>query len=248
MKKGYLSFLIIIIIFLWRQLYSITPEFRKIIEDFMAVNSIKATITQRVYLENGSIEDFSGNYYAASKGLIRIDYLRPESQTVVVNDSGLYWYYPDRKILFLSKKNENSAGSIPAFMNVIPDESLKNLVVNSLGMRFYSFFKTAEVYEVTSKKSGTKLILWIDPVLKVVKRKYILDESGREIVREEYMDHTPVRGIYIPSKIELKARTSNGVIHTVTEYGNMVINSRIEKNVFKFKITPDMKVHDFGDN
>jgi len=91
------------------------------------------------------------------------------------------------------------------------------------------------------------MVLWVDPALKIIKRKYILDEEGREMVKEDYTNHALVNGVYIPSKIELKARTSSGVIHTVTEYGNIIINSRIDKDFFKFEIKPEMKVRVLGD-
>jgi outer membrane lipoprotein-sorting protein len=240
-KKSYLVLFIILSAVL-SPLYGEVPELRKIIEDYLSVNTIKASITQYIYLENGSVEVFSGNYFAASKGFIRIDYLRPESQVIVVNDSGLFWYYTDRKILFLSEKNGGGTDTVPVLMNIVPPESLQNIEVNYEGIKFYSLFKMAEVYSITSKKNKTKLILWIDPLLKIIKRKYILDETGREMIKEDYPEHTNINGIYIPSTIELKARTSAGVVHTVTEYSNITVNSKIDKDLFRFKITPEMKV------
>jgi len=246
-KKIYKLRFTIIIITTLRPLSADVRDFKKIIEDYLSVNTIKASITQHIYLENGSTEVFSGNYFAASKGLIRIDYMRPESQTIVVNETGLFWYYNDRKLLFLSEKKDENAGSIPVMMNVISSESLKDIDVISEGMKFYSLFKIVEVYSITSKKNKTKMILWVDPHMKVIKRKYILDESGYEMIKEDYIDHTRINGVYIPSKIELKARTSNGVIHTVTEYSDIAINSRLDKDLFKFKVRPEMKVRILSD-
>jgi hypothetical protein len=108
-------------------------------------------------------------------------------------------------------------------------------------MKFYSLFKTADVYSVTSKKNKTKVVLWVDPLLKII-RGNILDESGREMIKEEYSDYAEINGIYIPSRIELKARTLNGVIHTVTEYSSMEINGAIDKELFRFKVKQEMKV------
>ncbi|HPS86799.1 MAG TPA: DUF4292 domain-containing protein [Spirochaetota bacterium] len=242
MKKSFIFLFIFIINAVSQPLFADIQDFKKIIEDYLSVNSIKSSITQYIYLDDGSTEVFSGNYFAASKGFIRIDYIRPESQTIVVNDTGLFWYYNDRKLLFLSEKKSENTGSIPALMNVIPADSMKDIEVVDEGIKFYSLFKTAQVYSVTSKKNKTKMILWIDPVLKIIKKKYILDDTGHEMMKEEYTDYTEIEGIFIPSKIELKARTSSGIVHTVTEYSNIVINSRIEKDLFKFKITPEMKV------
>jgi outer membrane lipoprotein-sorting protein len=239
-KKYILAF--ILLIAATHQLSADAGDFKKIIEDYLSVITIKASITQHIYPEDGSAEVFSGHYYAASKGLIRIDYLRPERQTVVVNDTGLFWYYNDRKLLFHSDKKSADAGSIPVLMNIIPVDQIKDIVVVFEGMKFYSLFKTADVYSVTSKKNKTKMVLWVDPLLKIMKRKYILDESGREIIKEEYSDHAEINGIYIPSRIELKARTLNGIVHTVTEYSSIAINGVIDKELFRFKVKPDMKV------
>jgi len=225
-----------------RPLSADNGDFKKIIDDYLSVNTIKASITQHIYLEDGSAEVFSGNYYAASKGFIRIDYLRPERQTIVVNDTGLFWYYNDRKLLFRSEKKSEDAGSIPVLMNIIPGDQINDIDVVSEGVKFYSLFKTADVYSVTSKKNKTKMVLWVDPLLKIMKRKYILDESGHEMIKEEYSDYAEFNGIYIPSRIELKARTLNGVIHTVTEYSSIEINSIINRELFRFNIKPEMKV------
>lgn len=240
-KKHILAFLLIIA-GSSRPLSADAGDFKKIIEDYLSVSTIKASITQHIYLEDGSAEVFSGHYYAASEGFIRIDYLRPERQTIIVNNTGLFWYYNDRKLLFHSEKKSSDAGSIPVLMNIIPGDQIKDIDVVFEGMKFYSLFKTADVYSVTSKKNKTKMVLWVDPLFKIMKRKYILDESGREMIKEEYSGHTEINGIYIPSRIELKARTLNGVIHTMTEYSSIEINSAIDKEHFMFKIKPEMKV------
>lgn len=217
-------------------------DFKKIIKDYFSVSTIKASINQRVYLENGTTEFYSGNYMAAENGLIRIDYILPEKQTVIINDTGLYWYFNDRNLVFVSQKNSGGEGALPFFIHSIPDEKLKNLEIVPLGIKIYSFFKKAEVYAVYSGTDTVKLILWMEPESGVIIRKYILDASGREMVKENYTEHVMVKGIKIPSRIEFKARTSGGIIQTVTEYCNLVINTPVDKDLFRFKITRDMKV------
>ena len=246
MKKNYLI-LFIVLIGMIQPLYGESDEFNRIIEGYLSVKTIKASITQYIYPGDGSAEVYSGNYFAASGGFIRIDYIRPERQIIVVNDTGLYWYYPGRKLLFLAQKKERPNGSIPVLMDMIPPDNLKNIDVARQGMKFYSFFQIAEVYSITSKKNRTKMVLLIDPVTKVIKRKFILDESDHEIVKEEYLDYACTDGICVPSKIEFMARTSNGVMHTLTEYSNMEINSNMDKDFFKFNVTPEMKVRVFSD-
>ncbi len=221
--------------------------FKKIIKDYLSVNTIKATIIQHIYPEDGSTEIFSGNYFASSKGFIRIDYLKPESQIIVVNDSGLFWYYTERKLLFKSEKMTGEGSSIPLLMNAIPADSLKNIEVVKEGFRFYSLFKMAEVYSITSNKNKSRMTLWVDPALNIIKRKIILDESGREMIKEEYPSHVFIGGVYIPSRIELTARTASGVIQTLTEYSNILINSKLADDIFEFKVTSEMKVRMLND-
>lgn len=247
MNRSSLIIIIFIISTILNPLYGDVSDFRNIIEDYLSVSTIKASITQHIYLEDGSTEVFSGNYYSASGGMIRIDYLLPEIQTVIVNNSGLFWYYNNRKLLFISEKKGGDGNTIPVLMSAIPSESLRDIQIVSEGLRLYSVFKMAEVYSISSKKNKTKMMLWVDPLIKNIRRKCILDESGREMVKEDYSEHVKINGIYIPSRIELKARTLNGVIHTVTEYDNIVINSNIDKGSFKFKITPEMKVRNLSE-
>ena len=222
-------------------------DFKRIIKDYLSVQTIKASITQHVYLQNGTTEFYSGNYFAAAKGYVRIDYITPEKQVIVINDTGLYWHYCDRGLVFVSEKNKEGMRPIPIFTASIPDERLNNLEILFLGIKLYSFFKREEVYAVYSKTNEVKLILWIDSSSGLIIRKYILDNSGREIIKENYTGHVNIKGIYIPSRIEFKARTADGIIQTVTEYSNMVINSPVDMELFRFRITPDLKVRVLSD-
>lgn len=222
-------------------------DFKKIIGDYLSVSTIKASISQYIYLQNGTMEFYTGTFIASSEGYIRIDYIRPEKQTIIINNTSLYWYYCDRNLVFVSQKNSQGTGSMPVFINSIPAEKFKNLEIMSLGIKIYSLLKQAEVYAIHSRTSPVKLILWIDRESGVVIRKYILDGSNREVIKENYTEHIKVKGIKIPSRIEFRARTAGGIIHTVTQYSNIVINTPVDKDLFRFKITPDMKVRLLSD-
>lgn len=240
---------ILIILFTAIPLYSgssTDTDFNKIINDYLSVKNVKGAITQHIYAGDGSVEVYTGLYYAASGGLIRIDYFKPERQTVVVNSSGLYWYYPERKILFRTVKRGESNGDIPALTDIIPAGSLTGVQIVSEGSRFYSFFKTASVYSITSGGSGTRFLIWLDAAQQRVIRKYIIDSSGREMLKEEYIEHSVINGVSIPVKIDLKARSAGGIIHTVTEYTGLSINSRMGGELFKFRVTPDMDVRELN--
>lgn len=221
---------------------SAASGFDRIIADYLSVESIKASMTQYVYPEGGGTEVYSGSYFAVSKGYIRIEYVKPENQIVVVNDSGLYWYYPERKLLFLSEKKGPQNGAVQSLMNPVAPGSLKNIEPVYEGMKFVSLFRIAEVYSIRSKGNESRMMLYIDPLTKLVIKKTILDQSGRETVKEEYLDYACINGINIPSRIAISARTINGVVHTVTEYREIVINTPIKKEYFKFVVTPDIKV------
>ncbi len=245
MKRQYIIFSVIMI-FLQCTVYAAEPVFERIIREYLSVRTIKGRITQHIYPGDGTVEVFSGDYYASSGGLVRIDYSIPEKQTVIVNSRGLYWYYPDRRLLFRAERNSHSGSRIPALTDILPAGNLKSVDIQSEGNRFYSFFKTASVYSIISGTDGTRLVLWVDTAAGRVVRKYMIDKTGREMVREEYVEHQIINGITLPVKIDFRARSVNGIIHTFTEYSNVVINSEINGAMFRFKVTPDMEVREIG--
>lgn len=216
-------------------------DFDEFIKGYASIKSIKGSIIQYIY--NGNIvEKMHGDYSAVSRGLFRIDYFYPEKQSVINNSNGLYWYYPDREIVFVKPVDRND----PGMVSYLPGNSCAAGIdgVNAVyeGIRFYGLFKYAHVYSFSSRSDGNIVNIWFEPERRYVIRKYITDRTGTELVKEVYHEHFISDGIYIPSTIELFIRSNNGVIHMRTEYKNLCINTPINKKLFEFSIKKNVTV------
>lgn len=223
------------------------PSVEKIISDYRSLRTIRATLKQQVYLPGGGMEFYSGDYYADSNGRLRIDYTYPEKSTVINCSEGLFWYYPDRKMVYVKKSGRDGAAYSGLAAIRLVDENPADISVTYEGMEFYSFFKRAAVYSITSLRSSTVIKIWTDPDGLYVLRKYVLDSSGREIIREIWSDHVYVSGVYIPSRIELYVRTAGGIVHTVTAYSNISVNASMSDELFRHNGGKGFKVRELDD-
>lgn len=237
MKKYIFS--IIIILIYTAALRADAPSFDRIINDYNSIKTITASIKQQVYMPGGEVRYFSGEYYAESGGNLRIDYFYPGRETVISNSTGLYWYIPERKTVYVQKGAHPDTGFLnPSFERII-EGSAADLELEYEGNEFYSFFKRAAVWRITSAKSGLTVKVWTDPDGLYVIRKFVLDSEGSEIVREIYSGHIYTGGVYLPSYIEMFARTPSGIVHSYTEYGNINVNTSLAPGFFVFKKEKD---------
>lgn len=242
MKTG---LIIILTIFSLMQasVYAVDINFYKFINDYSKVRSIKGSIVQYIY--NGtSIEKLSGDYTAVSEGWFRIDYTEPEKQIVIANDKGLYWFYPVRNLLFVKQKEHDDDISLSGNPLI---QNFNNVTILYQGIRFYGLLKLAHVYTFKTPSGNTTVNIWFDPERRYVVRKYIIDDSGREMMKEIYHEHFASGTVYIPSKIELFIRSRNGVVHTSTEYSNLIINFIPDNRIFDFRVQKNMTVHELNE-
>jgi outer membrane lipoprotein-sorting protein len=237
-------FIILIIFFLLKTVaYSADTEFERFIQDYSSVKCIKGNIIQYIHT-NVSVEKLSGDYIAVSEGWFRIDYTEPEKQIVINNNKGLFWFYPDKNLLFF-KKRELLAESVLPVNPLLNDFTRLKIVYQ--GIRFYSLLKYAHVYSFKMQSGNNSVKIWFDSGRRFIVRKYIIDNSGREIMKEIYHKHFIADGVYIPSQIELFVRSMNGLIHTRTEYGNLSINTFPDQRMFEFDIKKNMTVREFNE-
>lgn len=211
------------------------PGVDRIISDYNNLRSIRASIRQQVSMPGGGMEFYIGDYYADNKGRLRIDYTVPERSVVINSSEGLSWYYPERKKVYVKKKSGTGIEYSGISTIMLIDDSRSDITLSYDGMEFYSFFKRAAVYTIKSSHSSNVIKIWTDPEGLYVLRRYVLDSTGREIIREIWSGHVYTGGVYIPSRIEMYVRTYSGVVHTVTVYSDIVVNSAMNDELFRFR-------------
>lgn len=240
MKKYILC--ITIISFCAVSLHADAPSFDRIVSDYNKIKTVSATIKQQVYMPDGEARYFGGEYYAESGGSLRIDYYSPARETVISNSTGLYWYIPEKKTVYVQTGAHPDTGFLnPSFGRIIEGGSA-DLKLEYQGREFYSFFRRAAVWKITSAKSGLVIKVWTDTGGLYVIRKYVLDNNGFEIMREIFSGHMLTGGVYLPSRIEMFARTPSGVVHSFTEYSNITVNTRFNSEIFIFRKDGDTVV------
>lgn len=240
MKKYILCILIIILSA--AVLRAGAPSFDKIISDYNSIRTISASIKQQVYMPGGEVRYYSGEYYAGSSGNLRIDYFLPARETVINNSSGFYWYIPDRKTVYVKKGEGRDTDFLNPSINRIIEGRASDLSVTYEGREFYSFFKRAAVWRITSAKSPMTIRVWTDTDGLYIIRKFVLDGNGYEIVREIYSGHVYTGGVYLPSGVEMFVRTSSGIVHSYTAYSNFAVNIKLNSELFVFKKDKDTAV------
>lgn len=240
---------IILIMFFNLQAYSSDESalMQRIINNYSAFNSIQASIVQHIFNPDKSYFRMTGEYCATGAGLMRIDYIFPSRQIVINNSKGLFWYYPDREVVYSAESGHTNNESLPVFLKRVYEDGEDLFQLSYRGKKYYGFFSRAHVFDIKLKNKNTVRV-WADYYGKYILRKYLLDSSGREIVKELYSDYKMINGIFVPSVIEVHARTSGGTVRTLTEYSNIVINKKINSSSFKFEIKKNMQVRSFNDN
>ncbi|HOP61893.1 MAG TPA: hypothetical protein PK358_02205 [Spirochaetota bacterium] len=214
-------------------------EFSDFMKGYSALKSLTGSITQYIY--NGpSVEKFSGEYSAVAGGWFRIDYLSPERQIVVRNSKGLYWYYPGKELVFVGYGGIDKNNNITCLPGISLSGSFRDVKIFYEGIRFYGFLKYAHVYSFCSGAEGGTVRIWFDPGRKYIVRKYITDSSGMEMMKEVYHEYFFQEGVPVPTVIELFARSDNGIVHTLTEYKDLVINAPINRRTFEFNVKKNM--------
>lgn len=216
--------------------------FHEILAENTKIKTIDARIVQHINTPDHSKEIFIGRYRADGKGRFRIDYKSPSEQIVVNNGEQLFWYYPDEKLLY-----QIGAGGMPSKPKVSPLAEFKGgtadneLKVLYLGEHLYGFFSFAHQFVIKDKGKGTSTDIWIDSKKKVVLSKVVRDGEGREIIKEVYEDYVKVNNIFIPSRVDIYARTLKGVTRNTTEYSEIKLNYKIPGSVFRIKFPKNIE-------
>lgn len=240
-------FIIALLFFIMKKtIYPHDVFFDNFVEEYSKIRSIRGTIIQYVY--NGTaVERMSGDYSAVAEGWFRIDYTEPEKQTVIYNSKALYWFFPNRLLVFTSLKDERDSVGSGLFPGNPISQILDDVKIEYRGITFYGLLNYAHVYSINTSSDRSSVRIWFEPGRRFIVRKYIIDNSGCEIMKEIYHEHFHTGKTYIPSHIELFARSRDGIIHTRTEYKDLSVNSYTDMKIFDFVIKKNMSVRRFDD-
>ena len=224
--------------------HNLLPE--GFVRNYSSIKTIKARIRQRIYLPQGT-EEYSGRFTASSSGNFRIDYIEPEPQTVVKNSRGLFWFFKNRNLLFYQEENQKNPLSALDIFSEISSVIKENIAVKYCGIQLYGFLKKAHIYSIEYKDRKNKILIWLDESRQVILKRYVVDNQGVELVKEEFMNYFDYNSIQVPSYIVLFIRTKGGIIKTESEYSDIKLNEMISEDVFDFVIKQNMELRAFNE-
>ncbi len=217
--------------------------FKEIIDANTGIRSIDAEIIQYINTPEHSREVYKGRYIADDKGRFRIDYNIPSRQVVLNTGKSVYWFFPGDNILYIIG-NEKAAPKEP---KVNPLQEFKNrefenqFKVNYRGKRFYGFFNTAYEFRIEDIKNELNFEIRVDPKNKVLLSKIVTNRSGQEIIRELYENYKNIKDTFFPARVDVFARTGEGITRNTTEYSNIRLNYSVPENIFHIKFPENVK-------
>lgn len=227
---------VVLIICLLFTLQTQADELASIISNF-SVQSIDALIVQVIAETGKPTVRFEGRY-RAYKHNMRIDYNKPFSQTVIVKEGNLQWYYPDTKELW-TMQNMNALVAHPfAQFFAFKDR----IVIKSKENTYYGFFKRAYRYMLMDTDTGTTIELLIDKHKGYPVRKIIYTADNIEIMRELYEDYIYMNNIWFPTTVEVIARTHSGTTRNVTRYYNVHFNIQVSPDIFILHLPKGVRI------
>jgi len=216
----------------------------KAIQRYQAIKTIDARITQHIIESGKETELYKGRYRARGNSMLRVDYDTPEPQVVLVKDGSLQWYYPEAgQLYYMDTPGPSSQnGNVPS---VNPLQELLNkradrFTIEYEGIHLYGLFRKARCFIMKDNRQGTTLEIWLHNDTLVPIRKIVCDRSGRELVRETYENYEKIDGILFPGRVEVLARTRDGIVRNITVYSRVQLNKPIDKGIFTLELPKDV--------
>jgi len=221
-----------------------TAMLEKAIKRYKALKTIDAQITQHIIQSGQEAVFYEGRYRARGNNMLRVDYTRPEAQVVLVKNGSLKWYYPDiRQLYYLDAPGApGKKGNVPSInpLQELLDKRAERFTILYDGIHLYGLMRKARCYIMKDNKQGTTLELWLHHDTLVPIRKIIRDRSGRELVRETYEKYEKMDNILFPRRVEVVARTREGIVRNITVYSRVQLNKTLEKGIFTLDLPEDV--------
>ncbi len=221
-----------------------TALLEKAIQRYQAIKTIDARISQHIIETGKETALYEGRYRARGNTMLRVDYDAPEPQVVLVKDGALQWYYPEAGQLYYMDTPGASGqkGNVPS---VNPLQELLNkradrFTIEYDGIHLYGLFRRARCFIMKDNRQGTTLEIWLQQDTLVPIRKIVRDRSGRELVRETYEKYEKINGILFPRRVEVVARTREGMVRNITGYSRVQLNKPLDKGIFTLELPKDV--------
>lgn len=205
------------------------------------IRSIDCSLTQLIF-EEGSSTRYEGRFRAVSGGRFRIDYYKPSIQTVLNTENGLFWHIPEYNTLYIipsanpSTGRDGMAGAGNVLKKIHRDMELKYL-----GIHFRGFFSPVHEFIILDKKNGMKIEIFAGARDNIILEKKIIDRDGNEVMHEVYGNYARVHGVLFPHRVDVFAKTKNGVTRSISEYEGIMLNGKIHESVFRLKVPKNIR-------
>ncbi len=203
----------------------------KVILNKKDVRTIRAEVLMRI-IDDNNVRVFKGKYTANRQGQVRIDFLDPQGQFVILNEKGFWWaFIKEKKIVQLSGTEAANMmpGKVMKAQSIGPldiDEFDRDHIVYQGKRSVFPFSMFHKIEVLPSKRSiyynKRKLHLLITDHTFRVHAFAMTDPQGRVVYRQEYLNYQ--NGM--PTRIRTVVRKKNGA-----SVINNAVYSRIKTNV-----------------
>jgi outer membrane lipoprotein-sorting protein len=246
--KALITALIIIPGSLFVSINSIAND--RIIEALIAeqnrIRTIDCTLTQLIY-EDGNSMRYAGRYRADSKGRFRVDYTLPSKQTVLNTSGGLFWHMPgDNTLYIIQSKSTALSGTSPRGIGNLMKKIDDGMELKYLGTHLYGFFTVAHRFIMIDRGKGNKMEIIAGTRDTIILEKKVFDRDGTEVMREVYSDYTTVGGMKFPLRVDVFAKTGNGVTRSISFYRDIRLNDSMPDEVFRLKVPGNVRKMTYG--
>jgi outer membrane lipoprotein-sorting protein len=203
----------------------------KVISNYQNIESVYGRMT-RYYSVNDTKERSTGKFYLQKPGKLYIKYFKPE-QTIILNNSVLWLYYPSKK-----QAVKTSYSEMPELDRKLSgiDILLSFNFITELKKSFEIARQDSTHLIATPKDNNniSKIIFEIDPQKNVILNEKTFDSTDKLIYDTDYKDWELVEGMWFPQDIVSEFHLDGKDIKEKVRFSEIFINYEIADKQFKF--------------
>jgi outer membrane lipoprotein-sorting protein len=211
----------------------------KIINNYGNIESVYGRMT-RYCAVNGIKERATGKFYLRKPGKLYIKYFKPE-QTIILNNSVLWLYYPGKK-----QAVKTSYSELPEMDKKLSgiDILLSFNFITELKKSFDIIWQDSIRLIATPKSDDniSKIIFEVDLQKNVIINEKTFDSSDKLIYATNYQDWELVEGMWFPQDIVSEFHIDGKDIKEKVRFSEIFINYEIADKQFKFVAPKGVKI------